>query len=327
MGILNSAFDILGGFEVTQSGSSPTNKTVVVSSGVYRKRTVGSTTFTDSAYISVLGSATNSITGGTLALADSGYKRIDLVILETATPTFKVITGTQVLAAGTAVVPALTSATQIPLATIAVSDTSPISVRTDVRDTADYLPVRAFNRSQNVRIGKQVVKTNSNVYVDLNDPVSTKELSYHSAIGAVYTTGSITSTQGDLQINTGTKVTATWSSPNLTVAVGSGEIRNADNQTLYTVAGGNASTTAAVAGTGKLRNDLVYLDMSDPNTPTYGIAAASGTIGTALTATTGLAGVAFSSLTKDQVPVAIIIAPASASAASDFKIVDVRPAF
>jgi len=320
MGILNSAYDILGGFEVTQSGTTPTNKTVVVSEGAYRNRVVGSTTFADSAYVSVLGSATNSITGGTLALAATGYKRIDLVVLETATPTFKVITGTPVLAAGTAVVPNPTTATQVPLATIAVSDTSPISVRTDVRDTADYLPVRAFNRSQSVRIGKQLVKTSSNTYVDLNDPVSSKELSYHSAIGAIYTTGSITSTQGDLQVNTGLKNAVSGTTGSGTYTVAAGEVRNADNQTLYTVAGGTATTSAALAASTKVRNDLVYVDVSNPNSPTYGVYT-----GDEVVATTGTAGTKFGSLTKDQIPVAVVVVVPTTFA--NAKSVDVRPAF
>ena len=319
MGISNNAYDILGGFEVTQSGSSPTNKTVAVSAGVYRTRTYGSSTFANSAYVSVLGSATNSITGGTLALAATGYKRIDLVVLETATPTFKVITGTPVLASGTAVVPSITASTQIPLATIAVSDTSPISIRTDVRDTADYLPVRAFNRSQNVRIGKQLVRTRTNTYVDLNDPVSVKELAYHSAIGAVYTTGSITSVQSDLQVNTGLK-TAISGTTTGTYTVAAGEIRNADNQTLYTVSGSTATTSGAPAASTKVRNDLVYVDMTDPNTPAYGVVTGDEVVSTA-----GAAGVKFASLTKDQIPVAVIVVVPSTFANAKF--VDVRAAF
>jgi len=391
---VNTGYDITGGFEVTQSGASPDNKTVAVSDGVLRTRTVGTTTYANSAYTSIYGSTTNSITGGTLALASSGYKRIDLVVLDVTSstaPTYKVITGTPVLAAATAVAPTIASSTQIPLATIAVSD-SAISKRTDVRDTADYLPVRAFNRSQNVRIGKQVVKVMNNAYVDLNDPVSAKELAYHSSIGSIYVAGGITSANTDLQVNTGLKASfGTFASSTQPIKTDAGEVRNADNQVLYPVAAqgtnafpdvtvasatatstvityvapnnyvvgqtvtisgmlesgynitgaiatrnstgftinasnsisgastqaGTAKIAVPVAGTSNLRNDLVYLDVSNPNAPFYGLLN-----GTAAAGTVGLAGVRFADLTKDQLPIAVVIAPASGTA---FSAIDVRP--
>jgi hypothetical protein len=320
MPIANNNYDVLGGFEVTQSQTTAANDTVTVSTGVYRNRVIGSTTYADSAYVSVLGaSVTGTGSSGTpLALAATGYKRIDLVVFDTSSATFKVITGTAVAASGTAVIPNITATTQFPLATIAVSD-SAISKRTDVRDTADYLPVRAFNRSQAVRIGKQTVRTNNNTYVDLNDPVSAKELSYHSAIGAVYVTGAITSSNNDLQVNSGLKTAITGTGTG-TYTVAAGEIRNADNQVLYTIAGSTATTNAAPATATKMRNDLVFVDISDPNTPTYGVKT-----GDEVVSTTGAAGVKYSQLTKDQIPVAVILVPVTTFANAKF--VDVRPAF
>jgi hypothetical protein len=327
MSLANTSYDVIGGFEVTQSTTTNANDTVTVASGVYRTRTLGITTYGNSAYTSVVGAAIS----GVIAYASTGYKRIDLVVVDTstlATAPFKIITGTPVLAAATAVVPTIASSSQFPIATIAVSDSTvaTISPRTDVRDTPDYLPVRAFNRSQNVRIGKQVVRSNSNVYVDLNDPVSAKELAYHSSIGAIYHTGALTSASGDLQVNTGLKAIAgTYSSSTLKISVGVGEIRNADNQTLYPIAvAADATSALAVAGTtNKLRNDLLYVDVSNPNSVTYGVLA--GTAATATGTQAALAGVRFADLTKDQLALAVIVAPAAASAAGDFKIIDVRP--
>jgi hypothetical protein len=390
MSLANTGYDITGGFEVTQGTTTNTNDTVTVSSGVYRTRTPGTTTYGNSAYTSVVGAAIS----GVIAYASTGYKRIDLVIVDTstlATAPFKIITGTPVLTAATAAVPGIGSSSQFPIATIAVSD-SAISRRTDVRDTPDYLPVRAFNRSQAVRIGKQVVRSNANVYVDLNDPVSAKELAYHSSIGAVYHTGSLTSAPNDFQVNTGLKVSlGTFASSTQPIKTDAGEVRNADNQVLYPVAaqgtnvfpdvtvasatatstvityvapnnyvvgqtvtisnmlesgynitgaiatrsstgftinasnsisgastqGGTAKIAVPVAGTSNLRNDLVYLDISNPNSPFYGLLN-----GTAAAGTAGLAGVRFADLTKDQLPIAVVIAPASGTA---FSAIDVRP--
>lgn len=59
---------------------------------------------------------------------------------------------------------------------------------------ATYLPIRAFNRSQKVRIGNQTVNTTTNTYIDVDDAAVRKQLGYHSAIGAVYVTGPLTDT-------------------------------------------------------------------------------------------------------------------------------------
>lgn len=65
-----------------------------------------------------------------------------------------------------------------------------------------YLPIRAFNRSQKVRIGNQTIKTTTNTYIDVDDAAVRKQLGYHSAIGAVYVTGPLT------DINSGSVVTS-----------------------------------------------------------------------------------------------------------------------
>lgn len=56
-----------------------------------------------------------------------------------------------------------------------------------------YAPIRAYNRSQGVRIEKQRITSTATTIVNLGNPVTHKEFTYHSAIGAVYLTGPITS--------------------------------------------------------------------------------------------------------------------------------------
>lgn len=55
----------------------------------------------------------------------------------------------------------------------------------------EYLPIRALNRSQKVRIGKVRAHTRLTTYVNLEDPLQRKELAYHASIGAVYVVGSV----------------------------------------------------------------------------------------------------------------------------------------
>jgi hypothetical protein len=59
-----------------------------------------------------------------------------------------------------------------------------------------WLPVRAFNRSQAIRIGKQKITSvdssgnlAGHIYIDLEDKTSRKELAYHTSIGGVYVSG------------------------------------------------------------------------------------------------------------------------------------------
>lgn len=58
---------------------------------------------------------------------------------------------------------------------------------------AEYLPIRAFNRSQNVRIESQKISSTSSTLIDISKATTRKEFSYHSAIGAVYATGHVVS--------------------------------------------------------------------------------------------------------------------------------------
>lgn len=56
---------------------------------------------------------------------------------------------------------------------------------------SEFLPVRAFNRSQNVRIESKKIKSTSTTYIDISKTATHKEFSYHSAIGAVYVRGPV----------------------------------------------------------------------------------------------------------------------------------------
>jgi hypothetical protein len=130
---------------------------------------------------------------------------------------------------------------------------------------ATYLPVRAFNRSQNVRIGKQKVSATVNTYIDVDDAVSRKELGYHSAIGAVYHTGPLTDHNKAALITSGFATdTQSGSAPtNKVQTIASGVYVNRDTATVVSVSGADTITNIALAASGKKRIDLVYLDTAD----------------------------------------------------------------
>jgi len=306
-----NALAVLGGFGVTLSQTTIAKDTVTVTSGIYDDRNV----LSDASYVYVAGAAVST---AAITLAATGYKRIDLVVYETSTANtkgFKVVTGTAVLAAATAVAPQPTN-TQVAIAQIPVTAAA-IGSPIDARCFPSYIAVRAFNRSQAVRIGGQKVLTGASSYIDTDDPKVRKELAYHSSIGAVYTTGPVSNSGNGVSVrnNTGLKVTLTYSSPNFTAAVAAGEIFNRETSTITTVTGANATTTGLVAGTGNLRADIVWVDNYD--------ASVGVTAGTA--AATGTQVVPFSSVPANKTPIAVIIYPAAASAASDATVIDIRP--
>ena len=130
---------------------------------------------------------------------------------------------------------------------------------------ATYLPIRAFNRSQAVRIGGQKVLPTVNTYVDVDNAVTRKELGYHSAIGAVYPTGPLTDSNTPYLITSGFATdTQSGSAPtNKIQTIASGVYVNRNTATVVAVSGAATSTNIALAASGKKRIDLIYIDTAD----------------------------------------------------------------
>jgi hypothetical protein len=138
-----------------------------------------------------------------------------------------------------------------------------------------YLPIRAFNRSQKVRIGNQSIKTTTNTYIDVDDAAVRKQLGYHSAIGAVYPTGPLTDINVAVVVEfNGGIVTAT----NLTPSVATGELYNRDTASYITLTGtGTQTALVAPVTSGQSRIDLFVADnATGAVTPVAGTAAATG---------------------------------------------------
>ena len=145
---------------------------------------------------------------------------------------------------------------------------------------ATYLPVRAFNRSQAVRIGGQKVRsvikagdadaTSSNVgslapvtYIDLENTTARKELGYHSAIGAVYTCGRVTPSNYNYVTVSGLTVTQSSSAGSKLdqQAIANGVVRNRNNGSVVSITGTTLTTTLAASG--KTRIDTLVYDTTD----------------------------------------------------------------
>ena len=249
---------------VTITGVSSGSSNYTALSGTFVVQTVpSSVTFTVTTATTPTGTVTVvsnanfttadiAVTGGTkdLVTTAANYQRYDLVAIDLttlaiATPsTANGLKGTEVASTATPTVPApVDAARYLVLAAVLVSSTDGSTVVTgppiDVRNSAQYLPVRAFNRSQNVRIGGVKITANNDAFINIEDSKARKELAYHSAIGAVYVTGPVTQYPVDNVVHNGgvvTTVAASSTVPNIS----SGDVLNKVTDT-YTSFSANAT--------------------------------------------------------------------------------------
>lgn len=96
-----------------------------------------------------------------------------------------------------------------------------------------WLPVRAFNRTQEIRIGKQKVTSvdsvgnlSGHVYIDLEDKVSRKELAYHTSIGGVYASGTEIDLVAGTVIGHGGRITVTGAADPTATTVATAVVTN-----------------------------------------------------------------------------------------------------
>lgn len=122
-----------------------------------------------------------------------------------------------------------------------------------------FLPIRAFNRSQQVRIGGQKVSPTATSYVDVTDSVQRKELGYHSAVGAVYVVGSLKSSDESFAVWSGCTIDQGSSGSDKILGIAAGELR-LDDGTYVTVGATTSAITLDAADASKDRIDIVTID-------------------------------------------------------------------
>jgi hypothetical protein len=131
-----------------------------------------------------------------------------------------------------------------------------------------YLPIRALNRSQNVRIGKQKILSTATSFIDLGDGPTKKEYTYHSTLGAVYPVGGLTNSNSDTVVDYGATVVAGTAANSVRVAdplnttktTGTaGELRIRSTGVWVTIPVTDSIAITANA-TGSTRVDLVVVD-------------------------------------------------------------------
>ena len=194
---------------------------------------------------------------------------------------------------------------------------------------SQFIGIRAFNRSQAVRIGGKTVKSVTSTgdlapitYIDLEDKVARKELAYHSAIGAVYTCTAVQThsyAAGVVQTNDtngGLKVSEGTSATDLTLAVAAGVVR-ADTGDTYTKTAATV-TIGTAPGTGFKRIDLVSFKISDQ---TY-VVTPGDNVANATTLTNTLANA--KPVPTGHIPLATVLVESGVTGLADAKVADAR---
>lgn len=151
-----------------------------------------------------------------------------------------------------------------------------------------YLPIRALNRSSNIRIDNQKISATATSYINLSNAGVPKDFASHSSIGQVYVVGALTNTNSDIVVS-GLVVTADGSDLVLTAASGTLKTRST-GATVISVGG---TTTLATADGTHPRIDLVSVNnTTGAITHVTGTPAVSPVAPAALTGTTAVAKVA-----------------------------------
>lgn len=171
-----------------------------------------------------------------------------------------------------------------------------------------YLPIRAFNRSQQVRIGKQKVLPNATTFVDIDDPVSRKELGHHSTLGAVFVVGPLSASNADVVVQSGASTDEGAANNDMVVRTYAGTIRN--RQTGATVSVPQTDTTIAAADGTNPRNDVIQV-----NTTTGAVTKVTGTPAAAPTTP---------AVTAGNIGIAVVNVPANDTAITTSQVTDTR---
>lgn len=174
---------------------------------------------------------------------------------------------------------------------------------------AQYLPIRAFNRSANVRINKVKVTPTATAYVDISDPVQRKEFAYHSSIGQVYVVGGISATNSDFIVTSGVSTDQGSSGSDLVVTTYAGVVKN--RQDGSTVAVAQTDSTIATADVTNPRIDIIQVKTADGT-----VSKVTGTAAASPVAPAASAG---------NIAVAQVSVPANDTAITTNQITDVRP--
>lgn len=122
---------------------------------------------------------------------------------------------------------------------------------------AEYIGIRAVNRSANVRINKVKITSTATTLIDISDPTTKKEFGHHSSIGQIYVVSGLSTALIVTQYGLGVTPTETESKK---IAVAAGELRNRSTGAVITVPTKELEITKT---TTKPRIDNVVVKLAD----------------------------------------------------------------
>lgn len=126
---------------------------------------------------------------------------------------------------------------------------------------AEYLPVRAVNRSPSIRINKTRITSTATYYVDVSDAVQRKELAHHFSIGQLFPVGPLTATNSDAVVLSGMVTDQGASGADMVVTTTAGSFKN--RQTGAVISTVSTDSTLATADATNPRIDIIQLKTAD----------------------------------------------------------------
>lgn len=183
------------------------------------------------------------------------------------------------------------------------------------------VPIRAFSRSQKYDIGGKSISPTRTTYVNVEGGRSQRDLSRHSAIGAVLQVGPAFFQNDDGTVDGGGVVTTRAT----TLVVDISAVR----WTSAAKVAGNAAAGTATLGAADATNPRIDAIVVNTGTGVYSVVAGTATAGASLTptrpgaASTFLAGLA--AIPASSIALAYILVPATATTLLQTNVLDVRP--
>lgn len=174
---------------------------------------------------------------------------------------------------------------------------------------AEYIGVRALNRSAAIRIGKQRVTGTETTFVDISTASARKELAYHSSIGQLIQVNGLTNTNAPVVVQSGVTTNQGASAADLVVNTEPGIVRNRSTGAAISVS--LTETTLSTADATNPRIDLIQVN--------YTTGVVSKVTGTPA------ASPVVKAAEEGNIAVANIAVAANATGIANNKITDVRP--
>jgi hypothetical protein len=183
---------------------------------------------------------------------------------------------------------------------------------------SQLLPVRGFNRSQRVGIGGKDLRSNASVYVNIDNKRVIRDLARHSTLGAVFPVGAAIFQDDKGVVEVGGTVTTRATTLVVDVSAASGQKTDGTNW--------NAAAGTATIGAADATNPRIDCIVVNVNTGAFSVRAGTAAAGAQIATPSAPSFLASRGTPQaNEVALALILVPATATTLLQANVLDVRP--